>query len=98
MAKASTRKILSKSFLDNNQSVDEDTATQLILRSIQKIRLVEEEKEADDQLVAAKNIAKELGSAYSSAIKYERAKIQYLLEKISEIQDGSVNPSSGANT
>lgn len=98
MAKASARKALSKSFLDNNEVINEDTAAHLIIKAVQKIRMVEEERDADEQLVAARNIVKDLSAAYSSSVKYERAKIQFLLEKISEIQDGSVNPSSGANS
>lgn len=94
----SAKKVLSKSFVDNHEAVDEDTAGALIVQSEQKIREIEEEKEANEQLMAAKQIVKDFNSAYSSAVKYERAKIRFLLEKISEIQSGDVNPSSGANT
>lgn len=91
------RKVLNKSFLDNNDNINEDTASELIVKAVQKIREIEEERAADDKLVAAKNIIKDLNSGYTSAIKYERAKIAFLLEKIEEIQSGEVNPSSGAN-
>lgn len=95
--KSSVRKTLSKAFLDNHESVSEDVAADLIVKAEQKIRLIEEERSADEQLAAAKNIVKDLGAGYTSAIKYEKAKIQFLLEKIAEIQSGEVNPSSGAN-
>lgn len=90
-------KVLNKSFVDNNQNVDEDFAGQEIVKSTQKIREIEQERDADERLQAGKQIVKDINSAYSSAIKYEKAKINFFLEKINEIQDGEVNPSSGAN-
>ena len=98
MKTSSAKKVLSKSFVDNHEAVDEDTASTLIVQAEQKIKEIEEEKAADEKLTAAKQIVKDINSAYSSAVKYERAKIQFLLEKINEIQGGEVNPSSGANT
>jgi hypothetical protein len=92
-----SEKTLSKSFVDNHENVTEDVAGELIVAATQKIREIEQEKEADEKLAAAKQIVKDLNSAYTSAIKYERAKINFLLEKIQEIQSGEVNPSSGAN-
>jgi rubrerythrin len=89
---------LSKSFVDNNDNVNEDFASQQIVVATQKIREIEQEREADEKLSAAKQIVKDINSAYTSAIKYERAKINFFLEKIEEIQDGEVNPSSGANS
>jgi len=91
------KKALNKSFVDNHENIDEDKAGQLIVLAEQKIKEVQEEKDADEKLTAAKQIVKDINSAYTSAIKYERAKISFLLEKIAEIQDGEVNPSSGAN-
>lgn len=91
------RKVLGKSFVDNNDAVSEDVAADLIVKAEQKIKEIEEERSADEKLAAAKNIVKDLNGSYTSAIKYEKAKIQYLLEKIQEIQGGKVNPSSGAN-
>jgi hypothetical protein len=96
MAK-SARKALSKSFVDNHETVHEDMAAELIVKAEQTIRSIEEEREADEKLAAAKSIVKDLGAGYTSAIKYERAKIQFLLEKIAEIQGGEVNPSSSTN-
>jgi len=94
----SDNKTLSKSFVDNHENVDEDTAGQLIVSATQIIREVEEERNADERLAAAKQIVKDINSAYTAKIKYERAKINFLLEKIQEIQGGEVNPSSGANS
>ena len=92
------KKSLSKSFVDNHEDINEDAAGTLIVEATKKIKEIEQERDADEKLVAAKQITKDISSAYTSAIKYERAKINFLLEKIQEIQDGEVNPSSGANS
>jgi len=94
----SVKKVLSKSFVDNHDNINEDVAGELIIKAEQKIKEIEEEKAADEKLMAAKQIVKDINSAYTSAVKYERAKISFLLEKINEIQTGQVNPSSGANS
>ena len=90
------KKVLSKSFVDNNEDVNEDVAFEGIVKAEQKIREIEDEKSADEKLTAAKQIVKDINSAYSSAVKYERAKIGFFLEKLTEIQGGDVNPTSGA--
>lgn len=94
----SVKKTLSKSFVDNHENVNEDVAADLIIKAEIKIRDISQERAADEKLSQAKQIVKDLNSGYSSAIKYEQAKIDFLLEKIEEIQNGTVNPSSGANT
>lgn len=91
-------KALSKSFVDNNENVNEDFAGEQIVKANQKIKEIEAERDADEKLQAGKQIVKDINSAYTSAIKYERAKINFFLEKIEEIQNGEVNPSSGANS
>jgi len=93
-----TKKALSKSFVDNNENINEDFAGEQIVLAVQKVREIEQERDADEKLQAGKQIVKDINSAYTSAIKYERAKINFFLEKIAEIQDGEVNPSSGANS
>lgn len=89
---------LSQSFIDNGADLNEDEATALLVESEQKIRLIKEERAADEKLTAAKNIVKDLSAGYNSALAYEKAKISFLLDKIQEIQDGAVNPHSGANS
>lgn len=86
------KKVLSKSFVENHEQVSEDQAADLIVQSELQIRSLEEERSNDDKLNAARQIVKDLGAGYSSAIKYEKAKISFLLEKIEEIQAGDVNP------
>lgn len=94
----SDNKTLSKSFVDNHENITEDAAGELIVSSTQRIKAIEQERDADEKLAAAKQIVKDISSAYTSAIKYERSKINFLLEKIEEIQGGEVNPSSGVNS
>jgi len=88
---------LSQSFVESGKDLNEDEATQLLVEAEKKIKLIKEERAADPKLSAAKAITKELGAGYTSAINYEKAKISFLLDKIEEIQSGSVNPHSGAN-
>lgn len=85
------KKILSETFVKDNEDVTEDKAMELIVKAEMQIKDLEEEKANDDQLNAAKSVVKDLSAGYSSAIKYEKAKIQYLIGKIEEIQAG-VNP------
>lgn len=92
----SENKTLSKAFVDNNENISEDVAGELIVKATQEIRSLEQERDADEKLTAARQIVKDLSGAYTSAIKYEKAKIHFLLEKIQEIQDGDVNPSSNS--
>jgi len=90
------KKVLSKSFVDNHESVNEDTASALVVQAEQKIREIQEELKADEKLVAARQIAKDISKAYSSAISYEKAKISFLLDKIADIQGGNVNPTGNS--
>jgi hypothetical protein len=97
MNSESARKVLSKSFVDNHESVTEDVAADLVVKAEQKIKAIKEEQAADEKLAAARQIVKDLNGAYTSAIKYEQAKVSFLIEKIEEIQSGNVNPDSSAN-
>lgn len=88
---------LSQTFVENGENLNEDEATQLLVESEKRIKLIKAERAADQQLQAAKNITKELGAGYTAALNHEKAKISFLLDKIEEIQNGQVNPHSGAN-
>ena len=83
------KSILSQSFIENNENISEDKAGEMIVSCLQKIGSLEEERDADEKLKAAKQIKKDLESGYSSAIKYEKAKISFLLDKINEIQENT---------
>jgi hypothetical protein len=82
------KKILSQTFLEDNENVNEDEAAHLIVKAEQTIKGLTEEMQADERLNAAQQVVKDLKSGYSNAIKYEQAKVQYLLAKIEEIQAG----------
>jgi hypothetical protein len=88
------KKVLGSTFVENHDKINEDEAAHLIVRAEQKIKDLEDEMGNDEQLNAANQVVKDLKSGYNNAIKYERAKIHYLLSKIEEIQDGSVNDNS----
>jgi hypothetical protein len=92
------KKVLSKSFVDNHENITEDLAADLIVKAEMSVKNIKEERVADGKLEQARQIVKDLNGAYNSAIKYEQAKIAFLLEKIEEIQSGDVNPSSSLNS
>jgi len=92
-----TNKVLSSSFVENHQDISEDEAMEKITQCELTIRDLSEEKKNDDQLNAAKQIVKDLNNGYNSAINYEKAKIQFLLEQIEKIRANEVNPTSGLN-
>lgn len=82
------KKILSQTFLEDNENINEDEAAHLIVKAEMTIKGLNEEMQADDRLNAAKQVVKDLQAGYNNAVKYEQAKIQYLLAKIEEIQAG----------
>lgn len=79
------KKALSASFIENNKTIDETGAKDLIYRAECTIRDLTEEKEADEKLTAAKSIVKDLNAGYKSTIDYERAKIAFLLGRVEEL-------------
>jgi hypothetical protein len=82
MAKIKWEKILTDSWVAQNNGLSEDEAKVKLIESEFEIRAALEEKEGHEQLQAAKEIVKDLNAGFSSAIKYEKAKIEYLLEQI----------------
>ena len=86
------KKILDSTFIENHESINEDDAAHLIVKSNQVIKDLQEEMDNHEELQAAMQVVKDLKSGYTNAMKYEQAKIFYLLEKIKEIQEGEVNP------
>lgn len=78
--------ILSKTFIENVKDINEDEAAALVVKAEQKIRQLKEEQSNDEKLRAAKQIVTDLNSGYSSIIKMEQEKINYLIEHIQKIQ------------
>lgn len=95
--KKDPKKTLSKSFVENHLDINEDDALELIYTANKQIKDLTEEMNADDKLNAAKQIVKDLSKGYTSAINYEKAKVDFLLERVDAIRAGDVNPTSGAN-
>jgi len=91
--KGNANKVLSQVFIDNHSDLNEDQVASYIVESALKIKLLEDERSNDDKLNAAKQITKDMNAGYSSAIKYERAKIAFLLERIEEIQSTPLSSS-----
>lgn len=88
---------LGSAFVENFQNVAQDVAEQEIVKCLQKVSSVKEEMAADAKLNELKEMVKDLSGGYKSIIKVEKAKIDFFVERIEEIQKGEVNPTSGAN-
>ena len=82
MSKKNWEKVLSDSFVSNNIDLSEEDAKTKLIESQFAIKQITYEKETDEQLNAAKEICKELNAGYNSAVKHEKAKIEFLLEVI----------------
>lgn len=82
MAKVKWEKVLTESWVNQNSSLSEEDAKIKLIESEFEIRNALQEKEGHEQLQAAKEIVKDLNAGFSSAIKYEKAKIEFLLEQI----------------
>lgn len=78
--------ILSKSFTDNVAELGEDEIEQLVVKCDQEVRKIKAEKKNDPRLQAAKDVVKDLSSAYNSATQYSEAKRSFLLDKLEELQ------------
>ena len=76
------QKILPEVFIDDNKTISEDEALKLIAESEFAMKQIANDKEADDKLSEAKLICKDLNAGYNSATRYERAKIEFLLERV----------------
>lgn len=84
MADKKYKKILPDVFIEDNRKIDENDALKLIAESEFAMKQILSDKEIDDKLNEAKLICKDLNAGYNSAVKYEKAKIEFLLEKVEE--------------
>ena len=85
--KINVGKILSSSFMENNKDINEDEAMAKITQSELEIKAILDEKKNDDKLEAARDICKQLSLGYNASLKMEKAKIQFLLERIESLRD-----------
>lgn len=79
-------KVLTESYVASKVDITETEAEKELITSEFAIKELLHEKEQDQQLTAAKEIVKDLNAGYSSAAKYEKAKIEFLLEKIENLR------------
>lgn len=91
VSKGKATKILSRAFVENVSEINEDEARDMIISSEKKIREIKMEMDSDEKLAAARQIAKDLNSGYNNAIRYEKAKISHLLDKIDELTSDEPN-------
>lgn len=77
--------VLSKSFVDNVKDLTQEELQELVVQCEKTVRKLKLEKKNDDRLNAAKDLVKDLGGAYTSAISYEDAKKSFLMDRIEEI-------------
>lgn len=82
MSKVKWEKVLTEAWVSQNLGLSEEEAKTKLIESQFEIRAALQEKDNDEQLNAAKEIVKDLNAGYSSAVKYEKAKIEFLLEQI----------------
>lgn len=85
------KQILSKTFMESCEELAEDQIESMIVKAEQRIKEIKQEQEADEKLQAAKSIIKDLNAGYTSVIKHERARIDFLLGKL-ESEFGEEDP------
>ena len=86
MSKGKWDKVLTESWVNNHRDLTEEEAKNELITAQIAIKTINHEKDQDEQLQAAKEIAKDLNKGYSSAVKYEKAKIDFLIEQIENIR------------
>lgn len=84
--KTNWEKVLTESYVSSKVDISEGDAEKELITAEFAIKQLLHEKESDEQLTAAKEIVKDLNAGYSSAVKYEKAKIEFLLEKIENLR------------
>ena len=85
---------LPKEFVDQFKDISEDVAAEEIVKCAQKTKIIKQHMKDDDQLNELKEQVKALKGGYTTLINLEKAKIDFFLKKIQEIQDGTVNPNA----
>ncbi len=81
------RSVLSQTFIDSCAELTEEQVADMVVKAEQRIKEIKHEQECDEKLSAAKSIIKDLNSGYSSVIKHERARIDFLLGKLEESEE-----------
>lgn len=91
MAKTNWDKVLTESWVNNNRNLTETEAEKALISAEFEVKQLLHDKENHEQLQAAREIVKDLNAGFSSGIKYEKAKIEFLLEQIENIRIANKN-------
>ena len=75
-------KNITKTFIESCSGLHRNELSDLIIEAENAIRGIKEQQKEDLALREAKDVVKDLNSGYNSAIKMEREKIEFLLEKL----------------
>jgi hypothetical protein len=89
--KTNWEKVLTESYVSNRKNLTEEDAEKELVQAEFEIKNILHEKDNNQQLQAAKEIVKDLVSGFGSAVKYEKAKIEFLLEQIENIRATNKN-------
>ena len=89
--KTNWEKVLTESYVSNRKNLTEEDAEKELVQAEFEIKNILHEKDNNQQLQAAKEIVKDLVSGFGSAVKYEKAKIEFLLEQIENIRGTNKN-------
>jgi hypothetical protein len=84
--KSTWEKVLTDSWVSNSRTLSEEDAEKEVVRIEFEIKQILHDKENNEELKAAKEVVKDLNAGFSSALKYEKAKIEFMLEHIENIR------------
>lgn len=84
------KQILSKTFMESCEELADDEIADMVVKAEQRIKEIKQEQENDEKLQAAKSIIKDLNAGYTSVIKHERARIDFLLGKLETEEETEV--------
>lgn len=87
---AKVRKALPTGWADEADAMSSDELKGVIVESAANEARIKSERDGDEKLAGAKEIVKDLGGAYSEAIKTQQAKTAYALHRLEEKGDASV--------
>lgn len=88
------KKILSDAFVKNVEELSEDELLDQVINVENTVRDLVEEQNNDEQLRAAKEVVKDLNAGYTNAIKHEKAKLDYLINRINELRNTEIGENS----
>lgn len=85
---------LSEAFYEDFKNVNADVAQEEIVKCHNRIKELKVAMSEDVKLRDLKEAVKDLRGGYTSVINLEKAKIDFFVDKINEIDNNEVNPTS----